>query len=478
MRHAEPLLFLPLLLAAAPVPQEASETLYSVAEFPPASGQGVTQILAIDDRGRGAGLGLGSSGWFEGNLWDGTVAPQNFRVAYGYESSTVGGLNTAGDCVGSASVDPNTTKDTAFLKPAGQAPVLLPQLVEDPLVLSVALGVTPGGLVAGKCDTVPTLFGNPQTRAVLWEDGAVRNLGTLGGDLSVATALADPGVVVGISNLSPGNLVRAFRWTEASGMLRLPGVSPALRTIAADVNAAGVVVGDADTPTGRVGAMWPDPATLVQLPTFAGDLAAESYAINEHGQIVGRGTVEDGLRARLWQGGVVYDLDDLTEAGSLTVVEAQDVNERGQILATAFDYTLATPTYHVLLLTPDRAFRDLGQGLAGAAGVPLLRGYGNFLPDGPVVLSVEDAAPNALAVVFVGFAPLNLPLLGGTLVPDFNPPGFFAGVRTDASGSFEGSFTWPAGLPSGTDTWYQVWVIDAGAPQGVAATNALRAKSP
>src|SRR5690606_22342629 len=63
-------------------------------------------------------------------------------------------------------------------------------------------------------------FGGP--RAVIWEDGEVINLGTLGANNSVATGINDSGVVIGQSQFIDMGPVRGFRWTETEGMDALP----------------------------------------------------------------------------------------------------------------------------------------------------------------------------------------------------------------------------------------------------------------
>lgn len=281
-----------------------------------------------------------------------------------------------------------------------------------------------------------------------------------------------------MSNLEEGGLIRAFAWTELTGMVQLPGFDPDARTVAADVNERGLIVGDADGPT-RFAATWPDLATLVPLPLRAGDDLAEAFAVNDAGQVVGRAGVGPGFRARLWQGGVAWDLDDLTDAPPGVVIsEALDINDRGQVLARAFGFASKPARLFNVVLTPDLRFADLGFALAGARGAPVLRAYGNLLGGGPLVLEVENARAAAPAFLVIGAAQLGVPLFGGTLVPDPSPPGGVLALTTDAEGELRATLPWPSGVPAGTTIWYQTWILDPTGPRGFAATNALRSTSP
>ena len=80
---------------------------------------------------------------------------------------------------------------------------------------SEALGINPSGEIVGSS-------GDPevQRRAVLWERGAIRDLGTLpGGKSSRALGINPRGEVVGTSETREGN--RAFIWTRKDGMQEL-----------------------------------------------------------------------------------------------------------------------------------------------------------------------------------------------------------------------------------------------------------------
>lgn len=328
-------------------------TLYTIEVLPSHLPTQPASAAALNDAGRAVGFGL-ESGWFEGAYWPGAGGVVNLNTAFGYESSGAYGINDLGVYVGSASFDASTTKDTIFLKEPGLPPRFLDQLVDDPLIQSFGVDITSSGLIAGACDTVPTvgLQGNPQRRAVLWDQEFPIDLGTLGGDVSQAVAVNESKLVVGVSNLTPGGLIRAFAWTPAGGMVQLPGFAPGARSVAADVNASGLIVGDADSASGRLPVTWPDLQTLVPLPLFPGDSYAETGGVNDHGQIVGRGRIATGFHARLWQNGEVLDLNALTDAPGLTITEAAGINDRGQILARAWDFDAVPAQPFTVILSP------------------------------------------------------------------------------------------------------------------------------
>jgi hypothetical protein len=52
------------------------------------------------------------------------------------------------------------------------------------------------------------------------------------------------------------------------------------------------------------------------------------------------------------------------------------------------------------------------------------------------------------------------------------------GLVADASGGWQLAFGWPACVPSGLALYLQVWLADASAPAGFAASDGLRAIVP
>jgi hypothetical protein len=118
---------------------------------------------------------------------------------------------------------------------------------------------------------------------------------------------------------------------------------------------------------------------------------------------------------------------------------------------------------------------DLGAGLAGGAGVPLLYGTGELLPRTNVSLVLEQASPSAAASLVVGLSLLAAPFKGGTLVPGVD---LVLPALTDAAGGVVLHGRWPDGVPSGTGTWFQWWIADPAGPAGWAASNAVVATAP
>lgn len=120
----------------------------------------------------------------------------------------------------------------------------------------------------------------------------------------------------------------------------------------------------------------------------------------------------------------------------------------------------------------------LGHGLAGTHGVPVLSGSGSLTVADPGVLSLGNARASTLAIGAFGFARLDLPLLGGTMVPDFaTAPGFLLAGSTDAAGSLVLTLPVPPAL-GGVDFFAQHWVLDPAGPFGFSASNAVRGRLP
>ena len=122
----------------------------------------------------------------------------------------------------------------------------------------------------------------------------------------------------------------------------------------------------------------------------------------------------------------------------------------------------------------EQIWKSVGSGISGSAGVPTLQALGTLEPTTTVQVRAIDTAPSAPAWLVFGASQLGLPLFGGTLVPS---PDLVVPLTSSASGQVLFSQGWPAAVPAGLSTFWQCWILDGGAVQGVAATGGLTAIS-
>jgi hypothetical protein len=136
--------------------------------------------------------------------------------------------------------------------------------------------------------------------------------------------------------------------------------------------------------------------------------------------------------------------------------------------------TIANRIWNGTIHYTKAAWTDLGNGLGGTSGIPILTGNGSLLPNQPLNLNLFSARNNSLSLLIVGYNTLYIPWKGGTLVPSINS------TFTLPTGSLGWVFLagdWPGNIPQGTEVFFQCWTIDPAAPQGMSASNALRAVS-
>ena len=188
---------------------------------------------------------------------------------------------------------------------------------------SAATAISDRGHVVGISGDCDQSVGRRSARhAVMWHNGAVIDLGDVGNDTwNTPTAITRDGdIVVGFAN-SPGASAdapsfRAWLWTKRNDIAcsRLPGTN------------------------------------ICDLGTLDPGGTSEAWGVNEHGQVVGTACSPAGsCRAFLWQGGTMKDLDLLKGVYPHRLLNAMDINNRGQITgraqitATTFEAFVARP---------------------------------------------------------------------------------------------------------------------------------------
>jgi len=161
---------------------------------------------------------------------------------------------------------------------------------------------------------------NPNGRAFLYSDGVSKDLGTLGGNSSIATGINNNGQVIGQSQLANGNW-HAFVYSGGvmSDLGTLGGVESYAGGYPGGINNSGQIVGDSKLANGNSsGFLYSD--------GIMKDLGINSATdINDSGQIVGDLA---NNHAFLYSGGVISDLGTLGGAWSTV----RRINNSGQII--------------------------------------------------------------------------------------------------------------------------------------------------
>jgi uncharacterized membrane protein len=228
---------------------------------------------------------------------------------------------------------------------------------------ALVFGMTETGQVYGQSYTTSTpkpATGAPKLDPFFWENGKMWDLGTLGGNVGVAYFANNSGQVTGDSNLAGDQTQHAFIWDKRRGLKDLGILTGGTFSIANWINESGEVVGAGDDAVTVNGILWKNGA-IVNLGVLPGDCYSEALSINSRGQIIGHSSpdcVVDG-NAVLWEnGGAPVNLNTLvTPPSDVTAVFPLEINDRGEIAAHGF--TSSGDLRGVLLIPCDAAHSNL-----------------------------------------------------------------------------------------------------------------------
>jgi probable HAF family extracellular repeat protein len=214
--------------------------------------------------------------------------------------------------------------------------------------------------------------GLPTVHYFIWIGGKMTDLGSLGGTLTGFTGCANHrNEVIGEANL-PGDVTQhAFFW--ADGAMTDLGTLGGDNSEAIWINDAGEVAGSADLP-GHSGSQAHDAVLwskgkIRDLGTVPGDPCSRGRGINARGQVVGGSSdCHNFLHAFLWEhDGPMQDLNTLIAPGSgWQLTNAFNINDRGEILAKAaplgFTPNDDADLGHLVLLVPCLSIDESGCG--------------------------------------------------------------------------------------------------------------------
>jgi probable HAF family extracellular repeat protein len=286
----------------------------------------------------------------------------------GGEESLAYAINNNGEIVGFAlNTIPDSFASKVFAFGATQAHAFLWKngAMEDLGTLggpdSFAFFVNERGQVSGLSltNSIPNATtGAPTLHTFFWERGKMQDVGTLGGTVVAENDMNNGGEVVGLSNLAGDQTFHPFSWHR--------GVLTDLGTFGGDdgnaiwVNDTGQVVGMATFPIPCDGCLFPqvyhtaawEDDEITDLETVPGDRCSEAHGNNAAGQVVGgSGICHGAVHAFSWEeGSPMIDLNTLIPPGSgLQLHDAIGINDRGEIAGTG---TLANGDQHAFLLIP------------------------------------------------------------------------------------------------------------------------------
>ena len=292
------------------------------------------------------------------------------------DSKSVGfGLNDAGQAVGDSS---NPTAAIATLFSNGKT-VNLGSLGGD---VSLATSINSVGQITGR-STIP---GETQFHAFLYSNGAMQdiNSASLFPAGTYAYGINKSGQVAGQGLVTSSNF-HAFLYSggQMIDLGTLPGGSQATANANND---AGQVVGTSDgvIVTSKKTTQYISDAflyangQLIDLGTPAGSYASQANAINSNGQIVGVIYISgQPSHAALYSNGVWTDLGAISGASG---TKATGINSAGQIVGTAFfpqvSYHPPKPGKHVPFIVSNGALVDLNTLIPSNTGFKLTDALG------------------------------------------------------------------------------------------------------
>ena len=189
----------------------------------------------------------------------------------------------------------------------------------------------------------------PTQDPFLWENNKMTDLGTLGGTCGFPHWINNNGQVIGTSNLAGDQLAHPFLWTKRTGMQDLGTLGGNFGN-ATMINNSGEVVGGATLPGDFVVDAFLWSGTMHDLGALQG--CAYAWAVNDRTQVIGNwGGPYCAFGAFLWEnGGPMVDLASLTvPVTNWTALGTVSINNRGEIGGIGTD---PAGNVHAILLIP------------------------------------------------------------------------------------------------------------------------------
>ena len=228
---------------------------------------------------------------------------------------------------------------------------------------------------------------------------------------------------------------------------------------------------------------WTQATGMVNLGSENPDMAGNAVDLSEDGQIiVGYDVAGLARNGWIWQNGLgITDANDYMASVGLTglpeILVCTAVSDDGGVVTGGFDAGGGGFLSGGFIADIDTGpWLNLGGGTVGFNGVPFLKGDGPLTAGSPATLTLTTTPPNAIMLAWLSFASVPLSAFGGTIHANPFANQFF--FFSDATGAWTATVPWPAGIPPGTEVWFQFLVEDVTSIYGIILSNGVKATTP